>query len=85
MDESFLLVKFIKTGNLYKVVDYNSTMKHPVTRKWEPAVIYRAYKILQPDGTFRDIDEAEDGAEITKNFVRLRSEFVQKFEPVLDL
>ncbi len=83
--EDALLVKFIKTGNLYQVVDYNSTMKHPVTRKWEPAVIYKAYKILQLDGTFRDIDESEDGAEATKNFVRLKSEFIQKFEPVLDL
>jgi hypothetical protein len=83
--EDALLVKFIKTGNLYQVVDYNSTMKHPVTRKWEPAVIYKAYKILQSDGTFRDIDESEDGSGITKTFVRLKSEFVQKFEPVLDL
>ena len=82
--EDELLVRFIKTGNLYKVVDYNSTMKHPVTRKWEPAVIYKAYKILEPNGTYRDIDES-DGSEVAKNFVRLKDEFLQKFEPVLDL
>lgn len=84
MEDSFLLVKYIKTGNLYKIVDYNATMKHPVTRKWEPAVVYKSYKILQPDGSFRDPDES-DGSEISKNFVRLKSEFLQKFEPVLDL
>jgi hypothetical protein len=83
MDDSFSLVRYIRTGNLYKVIDYNAIMKHPITRKWEPAVVYRAYKILQSDGELRDIDEAADGVEATKLFIRLKSEFEQKFEPVL--
>lgn len=83
MEDSLFIVKYIRTGNLYQVVDYNAIMKHPITRKWEPAVAYKSYKILQADGEFRDIDESADGVEATKLFVRLKSEFLQKFEPVI--
>lgn len=79
-----LIVKYINTGNLYKVVDDNAVMKHPITRKWEPAVVYKSYKLLEPTGEYRELGDS-DSDEVKKTFIRLKSEFLQKFETVLDL
>ena len=71
-----MIVKFLKTGDLYKVLEENSEMKHPESREWIPSVIYQSYKKLV-DGEYVEITEP-------KNYVREKKEFIERFLPVLD-
>lgn len=68
------IVRFKKTGNLYKILSSRCEMKNPVTREWMQAVIYETYK----DAQGREVGE--------KNvYVREKQEFMERFELVLDL
>lgn len=71
-----MIVKFLKTGDLYKVLEKNSEMKHPESREWIKCVIYQQYKKLV-EGEYQDISDP-------KIFVRERKEFLEQFLPVLN-
>lgn len=74
--ENNIIVRFDKTGNLYKVLEENSEMKHPISREWISAVIYMSYKKLV-DGEY--VEETEP-----KVYIREKKEFLERFTPVLD-
>ena len=71
-----MIVKFLKTGDLYKVLEENSEIKHPESREWKKCVIYQQYKKLV-DGEYQDISDP-------KIFVRERKEFLERFLPAFD-
>lgn len=71
-----IIVKFLKTGDLYKVLEENSEMKHPESRDWIPSVVYQSYKKLV-DGEYIEVTEP-------KIYVRERQEFFERFLPALD-
>lgn len=71
-----MIVKFLKTGDLYKVLEENGEMKHPESREWIKCVIYQQYKKLV-GGEYQDIFDP-------KIFVRERKDFLNKFLPALD-
>ena len=72
----YMIVKFLKNGDLYKVLEENSEMKHPESREWIKCVIYQQYKKLV-GGEYQDISDP-------KIFVRERKEFLEQFLPVLN-
>lgn len=74
--EYIMIVKFLKTGDLYKVLEENSEMKHPESREWNKCVIYQQYKKLV-GGEYQDISDP-------KIFVRERKEFLERFLPAFD-
>jgi hypothetical protein len=74
--EYIMIVKFVKTGDLYKVLEENSEMKHPESRNWIPSIVYQQYKKLV-GGEYQDISDP-------KIFVRERKEFLERFLPVFD-
>ena len=71
-----MIVKFLKTGDLYKVLEENSVMKNPESREWNKCVIYQQYKKLV-GGEYQDISDP-------KIFVRERKDFLNKFLPAFD-
>lgn len=71
-----MIVKFLKTGDLYKVLEESSEMKHPESREWIKCVIYQQYKKLV-EGEYQEISDP-------KIFVRERKEFLERFTPVLN-
>lgn len=72
----YMIVKFLKNGDLYKVLEENSEMKHPESREWIPSVIYQSYKKLV-NGEYVEVTEP-------KVYVRERQEFFERFLPALD-
>lgn len=74
--ENKIVARFDKTGNLYKVLEENSEMKHPTSREWIPAVIYQSYKKLV-NGEY--VEETEP-----KKYVREKREFLERFTLVFD-
>lgn len=74
--ERNMVVKFLKNGDLYKVLEENCEMKHPETREWIQCVIYQQYKKLV-DGEYQDVSDP-------KIFVRERKEFLEQFLLALD-
>ena len=71
------IVKFKRTGNLYKILSSVCKMKHPETREWISAVIYQGYKLLENGDYIEDPDK--------KVWIREFQEFNEKFELVLNL
>lgn len=71
-----MIVKFLKNGDLYKVLEENSEMKHPESREWIPSIVYQSYKKLV-GGEYVEVTEP-------KNYVRERAEFLERFLPALD-
>ena len=71
-----MIVKFLKTGDLYKVLEKNSEMKHPESREWVPSVVYQSYKKLV-DGEFIEVTDP-------KTYVREKEEFLERFLPTFD-
>lgn len=71
-----MIVKFLKTGDLYKVLEETSEMKHPESRDWIPSIIYQSYKKLV-GGEYIEVTEP-------KTFVREKKEFLERFLPVFD-
>ena len=71
-----MIVRFLKTGDLYKVLEENSEMKHPESREWISSVIYQSYKKLV-DGEYIEVTEP-------KTYVREKAEFLERFLPVFD-
>lgn len=65
------IVKFKRTGNLYKILSSVCKMKHPETREWISSVVYQGYKILT------DPDQ--------KIWIREFQDFNEKFELTLKL
>jgi hypothetical protein len=72
------IVRFKKTGNLYKILSSTCKMKHPETREWIPAVVYQSYKILEPSGEYKDDPNQNIW---TREF----QDFNEKFELILKL
>lgn len=71
------IVRFKRTGNLYKILSTNCKFKNPETREWISAVIYQSYKILK-DGEY--FDDPEQNI-----WVREFQDFNNKFELSLKL
>lgn len=71
-----MIVKFLKTGDLYKVLEENSEMKHPESREWIPSVIYQSYKKLV-NGEYIEVTEP-------KTYVREKTEFLERFLSAFD-
>jgi hypothetical protein len=71
-----MIVKFLKTGDLYKVLEESSMMKHPESRDWIPSVVYQSYKKLVK-GEYIEVTEP-------KVYIRERQEFFERFLPALD-
>lgn len=59
-----MIYKFIKTGNLYKILEDNAEMKDPTTRNWIKCVIYQS---LETDKIYvREIQDFNKKFEIWK-------------------
>ena len=71
-----IIVKFLKTGDLYRVLEENSEMKHPESREWIPSIVYQSYKKLVK-GEYVEVTEP-------KVYIRERAEFLERFLTVLD-
>lgn len=71
-----IIVKFLKTGDLYRVLEENCEMKHPESRDWIPSVVYQSYKKLV-NGEYVEVTEP-------KVYVREKAEFLERFLPALD-
>ena len=50
------IFKYIKTGQLYEVVQ-KAIMKNPITREWEDCVIYRQHDTENPMTFVRNAEE----------------------------
>ena len=74
--EYIMIVKFLKTGDLYKVLEENSEMKHPENRDWIPSIVYQSYKKLV-GGEYVEVTSP-------KTYVREKKEFLERFLPVFD-
>lgn len=72
------IVKFKRTGNLYKILSSVCKMKHPETREWISSVVYQGYKILTDSGDY--IDDPDQ-----KIWIREFQDFNKKFELTLKL
>lgn len=77
-----MIVKFLKTGDQYEVIDLNLEMKNPETREWVRAVSYKRHKTLN-----RETGEMEDPTPEMSNrvFVREFRDFNEKFEPCFNM
>ena len=71
-----MIVRFLKNGDLYRVLEENSEMKHPESREWILSVIYQSYKKLV-DGEYIEVTEP-------KTYVREKAEFLERFLPAFD-
>lgn len=71
-----MIVKFLKSGDLYKVLEENSEMKHPESRDWIPSIVYQSYKKLV-GGEYVEVTEP-------KVYIRERQEFFERFLPAFD-
>ncbi len=70
-----MIVKFLKTGDLYTVLNENIEMKNPETREWLRAVSYKKFKVLE-NNELRDPGPEFEG----RIFVREYQDFNQKFK-----
>ena len=75
-----MYAKFLKTGDIYKILNDRCEMKDPETREWLRAVSYRKYKVLANG------DLVEPGPEFQgRVFVREFKDFNKKFELCLGI
>lgn len=78
--EKHIIAEFTKTRNRYRILKEDSEMKDPGTRQWIPAVIYQEYRHW--NNALGDYDPPIEGGKV---YVREKSDFIEKFDLVLDL
>lgn len=73
------IVEFTKTKNRYKILQFDSKMKDPTTRKWLDSVIYQECK------KFNSLTKEYINIDNGKIYVREKKDFLRKFELILDI
>lgn len=75
-----MYAKFLKTGDIYEILNNKCEMKNPDTGEWFRAVSYKKYKVLDHG------DLVEPGPEFEgRVFVREFKDFCKKFETCLGI
>ena len=75
-----MYAKFLKTGDIYEILNDKCEMKNPETGEWSRAVSYQKYKVLNNGNLIEPGPEFEG-----RIFVREFKDFSQKFEPCLGI